>query len=298
MLLAFERADQEPDPERRQQLMTFVVVGAGATGVELAGALSGIARQTLVGDYRNIRPESARVVLVEGGPHVLPVFPADLQTKARQALIDLGVDVLTDTMVTSIEPGLVRTKTGSIQAATILWAAGVRASSLGRTMGGVALDRVGRVVVTPELQVPGHPEVYVIGDLSAATFEGRPLPGLAAVAQQEGRHVARQLRRAFQGLPATPFRYRNQGNLATIGRSHGVAEIGQWHFDGSSAWFVWLAVHLFKLVGFRNRLFVLVEWIWYYVTFNRGARLITGSTRLASDASADAAAPLRVASSR
>ena len=274
VLLAFERAERESDSEARRALLTFVVIGAGATGVEMAGALSAIAREALVGEYRSIGPERARVVLLEGGPHVLPTFPPDLRRLARASLRDLGVEVRTDTMVTRIADGIVQAGDQRIRTGTVIWAAGVQASPLAKTLE-VPLDRAGRVLITPELNVRDHPEVFVIGDLASLSIDGRPLPGLATVAQQQGDHAAKNIRRALRGQPLEPFRYRDRGMLATIGRWRAVAEIGDYHFDGALAWLVWLAVHLVKLVGFRNRASTLLQWMWSLATRDRGVRLIT-----------------------
>jgi NADH dehydrogenase len=284
VLLAFERAARAPDPTERLRLLTFVVVGGGPTGVELAGALSDIARQALVRDFRSIDPASARVVLLEAGPRVLPTFPEHLSEAAQRSLRRLGVEVRTSAMVTSIardvvvvgQPGAASEQ---IHAETILWAAGVKASPLGQSLG-VPLDRAGRVPVEPTLTVPGHPEIFVLGDLAVAPGpDGKPLPGLAAVAVQEGTHTAHNIRRAVGGQSLVPFRYRNLGNLATIGRSAAVADFGRVQLTGWVAWIAWLFVHLLKLIGFRNRLIVLLEWGWAYVASRSGVRLITNDER-------------------
>jgi NADH dehydrogenase len=276
ILLAFEQAERESTEARRRALLTFVIVGGGPTGVELAGAIGEIARQVLVSDFRAIDPREARVVLIEAGARTLPAFAAPLSGRAEAALRRLGVEVRTGTAVTAIEPGCVRLGTDRIDAATVLWAAGVTASPLGRSLG-VPLDRAGRVLVEPDLSVPDHPEIFVIGDLAVFVHQtGTPLPGVAPVAIQQARHVARTIVAAGNGKPREPFRYRDRGNLATIGRAAAVAEIGRVRIAGVFAWLAWLFVHIFFLIGFRNRVIVVFEWAWAYVTSQRGARLITG----------------------
>ncbi|MGE5361835.1 MAG: NAD(P)/FAD-dependent oxidoreductase [Bacteroidales bacterium] len=280
VLLAFERAEREADTAERSRLLTFVVVGAGPTGVELAGALSDIARQALVRDFRSINPASARVLLLEGGPRVLPTFPEHLSQAAARSLAQLGVEVRTGAMVTDIGKRGVTVGEECIAAGTILWAAGVRASPLAQSLG-VAMDRAGRVPVDRTLTLPGHPELFVLGDLALAMGpDGQPLPGLAAVAMQQGVHTAQNIRRAVKGQPMTPFRYRNLGNLATIGRSAAVADFGRVQLTGFLAWMAWLLVHLWKLIGFRNRVIVFVEWAWAYVASRSGVRLITNDDRI------------------
>jgi NADH:ubiquinone reductase (H+-translocating) len=275
ILLAFERAERERDPARQRALLTFVVVGAGPTGVELAGALSEIARHTLAADFRHIEPERARVVLVEALPHVLPAYPPSLRAAAHRQLERLRVEVRTGAAVTRIGPEGVTVGDESIEARTVLWGAGVRGSSAVRTLG-AELDRAGRVRVAPDLTVPGHPEIYVIGDIAAVEREGvGPVPGVAPAALQMGEHAARNVARALEGLPRLPFRYRDKGSLATIGRAAAVAQIGRLEFSGLPAWLAWLVVHVFFLIGFRNRIAVLLQWAWSYLTFKRGARLIT-----------------------
>jgi NADH dehydrogenase len=275
VLLAFEAAEREPDPVQRQRLLTFVIVGAGPTGVELAGALAEIARQTLKEDFRSIHPESARIVLLEGGPDVLPTFPEPLRKAARASLTRLGVDVRTGSMVREVTQDGVRVDDESIAAETVLWAAGVAASPLVRSLG-TPLDRVGRVLAEPTLTVPGHSEIFVVGDVCALQQDGRPLPGVAQVAKQEGVHAARNILRALRGEPLVPFRYRDYGSMATIGRGSAVAEIASFRFSGLLAWLIWLFVHIMALIGFRNRIAVMGEWAWAYITFQRRARLITG----------------------
>jgi NADH dehydrogenase len=276
ILLAFERAEREPDPERREPLLTFVIVGGGPTGVELAGALAEIARHSLARDFRHFDPRSAKVVLLEAGPSVLPAFPQPLREAARRDLERIGVDVRTGTPVTRIAQGIVEAGETRIAAETVLWAAGVAASPLGRSLG-APMDRVGRVLVNPDLTIPGHPDVFVIGDLaSLADANGRPLPGVAQVAMQMGAHAARNVVRAIDGQPLRAFRYHNLGDMATIGRAAAVANLPWIQLTGLLGWLAWLFVHLLKLIGFRNRIVVMVQWIWAYVTYQRAIRLITG----------------------
>jgi len=274
VLLAFEEAERETDPDRQRAWLTFVIVGAGPTGAELAGALSEIARQTMLRDFRRINPTSARVILVEGKERVLPTYPADLSAKAEAQLKKLGVEVITNAIVTNLNEREVCIGDRTIPTRTVLWAAGVQASPLATSLG-VPLDRAGRVVVEPDLSIPGHPEVFVIGDLAAVP----DVPGVAPAAIQEGIHVARNIERAIEGQPLRAFHYRDKGSLATIGRAAAVAEVGRFHISGFLAWFAWLAIHIFFLIGFRNRLLVLLQWAWAYVTYQRGARLITRANR-------------------
>jgi NADH dehydrogenase len=279
MLLAFERAEHETDPEERGRLLTFVIIGGGATGVELAGALADIARTVLVSDFRSIDPREARVVLVEAGPRVLPTFPEPLARKAEASLRGLGVEVRLGSAVANVDRDGVRLGEGAIDARTVLWAAGVAASPLGRTLG-VPLDRAGRVLVNPDLSVPGHPEAFVIGDLAAFLHQtGSPLPGVAPAAIQQGRHAARNVLRAVAGRATEPFRYVDKGTLATIGKAAAVADFGFVRLSGLLAWLLWIVVHIVFLIGFRNRAIVVFEWAWAYFTAQRGARLITGDVR-------------------
>jgi NADH dehydrogenase len=279
VLLAFEEAERETDPEVQRAWLTFVVVGAGATGAELAGALSEIARQTMVRDFRRINPSSARVILVEGKERVLPTYPPDLSAKAEAQLKRLRVEVLTNAIVTSLNDREVCLGDQTIAARTVLWAAGVQASPLAQSLG-VPLDRAGRVLVQPDLTIPGHPEVFVIGDLAATRKDdGSPVPGVAPAAIQQGGHVARNLDRAMEGQPLRAFHYNDKGSLATIGRAAAVAEVGKIHISGFLAWLAWLFIHILYLIGFRNRLLVLLQWAWAYLTFQRGARLITRPNR-------------------
>jgi NADH dehydrogenase len=285
VLLAFEEAEVETDAARRKVLLTFVIVGAGPTGAELAGALAEIARRTLRDDFRTIDPADARILLVEAGPRALATYPEDLSESARRQLSSLGVDVRLGTAVTDVREGAVDVVTAgrreTIAAATVLWAAGVAASPLGaglaRAAGGET-DRAGRVRVAPDLTLPGHPEVFVIGDLMTLPgADGRPLPGVAPVAVQQGRHVARTIlaRLAGEAGPGA-FAYRDLGSMATIGRGRAVADLGFVRFTGYPAWLAWLFIHLMNLVQFGNRVLIFVQWGWSYLTWNRSARLITG----------------------
>jgi NADH dehydrogenase len=270
ILAAFEKAER--NPEEADRLLTFVVVGAGPTGVELAGALVEIAVHSLDEDFDVIDPTRARVVLVEGAPNVLPVYPDDLSRSARRQLETLGVEVLTGSMVDQIDSGGVTLTDGHrIDAGLVLWAAGVQASSLGEMLG-ADTDRSGRVLVKDDLSVPGHSEVFVVGDL--ATLPG--VPGVAPAAMQMGTHAARMIHSDIAGGVRTAFAYRDKGSLATIGRARAVADFGRIRFGGFVAWLSWLAIHIFFLIGFRNRVLVLISWAWSYLTFRRGARIITG----------------------
>jgi NADH dehydrogenase len=287
ILYAFEAAEKEHDPEIRREWLTFVLVGGGPTGVELAGALGEIAHDTLRRDFRSIRPEEAVILLVEGGPRVLPAYPADLSEKAEKSLKRLGVTVRTNALVTAVEATGVRVKlaTGEerIATRTVIWSAGVQASPFGRTLqrrAGAQLDRAGRVLVNPDCSVPGHPEIFVIGDLAHLEQGGKMLPGVAQVAMQQGGYAARLIEKRLRGETVAPFHYFDKGNLAVIGRAAAVAQIGPLHMSGLLAWLTWLFVHLMYLVEFSNRVLVFVHWGFLYLTFNRGARLITGSDPL------------------
>jgi len=276
ILLAFENAERETDPAQRAAFLTFVIVGGGPTGVELAGALAEIARHSLARDFRHFDPRSARVILLEAGPSVLAAFPAQLRDAARRDLERIGVEVRTSTPVTRIAAGQVDAGGEAIAAGTILWAAGVAASPLGRSLG-APVDRAGRVLINRDLTIPGHPDVFVIGDLaSLAVADGRPLPGVAQVAIQMGVHASRNIVRAIGGQPPQPFTYHNLGDLATIGRAAAVANLPWIRLTGLIGWLAWLFVHLIKLIGFRNRVVVMVQWIWAYITYQRAIRLITG----------------------
>jgi NADH dehydrogenase len=281
---AFEAAERERDPGARRARLTFVIVGAGPTGVELAGALGEIAHDTLRHDFRVSDPREARIVLVEGADRVLPGYRPELSARAAAALERLGVTVRPRTTVVGIDPdGVTLRAAGAeerIETRVVLWAAGVQASPLAAAVAsatGAETDRMGRVIVEADLTVPGHPEIFVIGDMAhARDAEGRPLPGVAPVAVQQGRYVAAVIRDRLQGRAAAPFRYRDRGTMATIGRAAAVADLGWIRFAGLPAWLAWLFVHLINLVEFENRVLVLIQWAWSYVTWNRGARLITG----------------------
>jgi NADH:ubiquinone reductase (H+-translocating) len=277
ILLAFEEAERERDPEKRKALLTFVIVGGGPTGVELAGAISEIARHTVSQDFRNFDPRTARVILLERGERILDAYPKDLSASAQRTLEHIGVEVRTGTGATDLKPDCVMVGNEQIPTYTTLWAAGVAASPLGRQLVGVELDRSGRVPVQPDLTVSGHPEVYVVGDL--ALFRepnGKALPGIAPVAIQQGNAAAENIWRSVQGQPRRAFHYFDRGTMATIGRAAAVAQIRFIHLSGLIAWLAWLFVHLFYLIGFENRLLVLVQWATSYVSYERGARLITG----------------------
>jgi NADH:ubiquinone reductase (H+-translocating) len=275
-LLAFEAAEQASDPGLRDALLTFVVVGGGPTGVEMAGAFAEIARHTLANDFRHIDPRRARVVLVEGGPRLLATYDESLSEKAKGKLERIGVEVRLGSMVTGIAPDAVEIGEERIPARNIVWAAGVAASPLGAALG-VETDRLGRVLVEPDLSVPGHPELFVIGDLAAFTHQtGEPLPGVAPVAMQMARTAARNIRNSLEGRPREEFRYRDRGSMATIGRAAAVAQVGSIRIAGFAAWLAWLFIHLMYLAGFRNRVIVFLEWAWSYLSWQRGARLITG----------------------
>jgi NADH dehydrogenase len=270
ILLAFERAERELDAAKRASWLTFVVVGAGATGVELAGTLAEIARHTLKGEFRRFDPRSARVILVEAANRVLPPYPPVLSEKARRQLERLGVTVLLEKRITGVDGEGVSMDEERIAARTVLWAAGVASSPLGRSLG-APLDRAGRVQVEPDLSVPGHPEIFVVGDL--ATVKG--VPGIAPAAKQMGRHAALNLVNTLKGKPRAAFHYRDYGQLATIGRNAAVAYFGRVKLSGYPAWLVWLIAHIYFLINFRNRIVVMLDWAWAYWTFNRYARVIT-----------------------
>lgn len=277
ILSAFEHAEQTDDPVARQHLLTFVVVGGGPTGVEMAGAIAELAHVALRHDFRVINPRDARVVLIEAGPRVLPSFPTSLSEAAQRSLARLHVEVRLGTPVSLCDEQGVMIGGERLQAATVIWAAGVRVSSAERWLG-ADKDGAGRVKVGPDLSLPGHPEIFVIGDTACVLDgEGRPLPGLAPVAKQQGAYVARLLRAKLEGRPPPPpFRYRDYGTLATIGRRAAVADFGWIRLHGTIAWLLWGLVHVSFLIGFRNRLIVMLDWIWSYLTFQSGARLITG----------------------
>ena len=276
ILIAFERAEIMSDPDEQKRLLTFVIVGGGATGVEMAGAIAEIARQTLSADFRRIDPRSAHIVLVEAGPRLLPAFPAAQSDYVRDTLMQHGVTVMTDTMVTKCDARGVDLNSGRLEAATIIWAAGVTASPAAQWLGAEA-DRAGRVKVAPDLSVPAHPNVFVIGDVAAVNdSHGKPVPGIAPAAKQMGKYVGRLIMMRIAGRVAPkPFRYMHLGNLATIGRHAAVVEYGVLHLRGFIGWLFWSVAHVYFLIGLRNRFIVAFSWLWSYLTFQRGARLIT-----------------------
>ncbi len=278
ILVAFERAERESDPERRRALLTFVVVGGGPTGVELAGAIGEIACKVMTSDFRAIDTRETRTILVEVGPRILPTFPEALAEKAERSLEGLCVEVRTGEAVTRMEPGAAWIGGNRIASGTVLWAAGVAPSPLARSLG-VPLDRAGRVVVNADLTIPGHPEVFVIGDLAACNDPtGKPLPGLAPVAIQQGEHAARAIVRATRGEARETFRYRDRGTMATVGRAAAVVTFGRLRLSGYPAWLLWCFIHILWLIGFRNRFLVMIEWAWAYLRSERSARLITRET--------------------
>jgi NADH:ubiquinone reductase (H+-translocating) len=290
VLLAFELAERSAERSKTERLkngvvsnpdaLQFVVIGGGPTGVELAGTLAEIARHAMNHEFRNIDPRDSRILLIEGGPRVLPAYSEELSRKAEAQLRRLGVDVRTSQMVTRIEPGSVWVGDQRIPSPVVLWAAGVAASPLGRKLG-VPVDRAGRVLIHPDLSIPGHPEVFVIGDLAALNDEnGKMLPGVAPVAIQQGDWVAQNIARDLEKQPRRNFHYHDKGSLATIGRAAAVAQIGKLELSGYFAWLAWLFIHILFLIGFRNRLIVMIQWAWSYLTYERGARLITGSDEL------------------
>jgi NADH dehydrogenase len=276
ILSAYEAAEQETDPDRRRALMTFVLVGAGPTGVELAGAIAELAHRALARDFHSIQPKTSRILLLEAAPRILGAFPEDLAQKAQAKLEQMGVDVRTGAKVESVDEDGVFVAGERIPSKTIIWTAGVTASPAGRWLG-AEIDRAGRVKVQPDLSVPGHPNVFVIGDTMTLTDRtGRPLPGVAQVAIQQGEYVASLIRRRVKGEPAPPpFHYRDKGNLATVGRSFAILDMHGFKLSGFLAWVLWLCIHIFFLIGFRNRLVVLTDWAWNYFTFQRGARVFT-----------------------
>jgi NADH dehydrogenase len=278
VLLAFERAERESDPVRRHAYLTFVIVGGGPTGVEMAGAVAELRRYALRRDFRHIDSREATVMLLEGGPRLLPSYPPSLSDQAKHDLRRLGVEVRTETMVTDIRPGLVVAAGWTIPSQTVIWAAGNLASPLLRSLN-TPLDNVGRAIVEPDCTIPGHPEIFVLGD--AARFshqEGGPLPGISPVAIQMGEYTARTIGADLAGEPRRAFHYWDKGQLAVIGRGRAVADIWKLHFGGLLAWLIWTFVHIFFLIGFRNRILVMIQWAWSYLTYGRGARLITSET--------------------
>ncbi|MGH7469321.1 MAG: NAD(P)/FAD-dependent oxidoreductase [Longimicrobiales bacterium] len=274
-LLAFEAAEREADSSARRRLLTFAIVGAGPTGVELAGAMAEIARTVMPNDFRAIDTTTTRILLLEGGPRVLPAYPPDLSEKARQQLIKLGVEVHTNALVSRVEDDYVCVANERIVAENVFWAAGVAASPLGVRLG-APTDNAGRVHVQPDCSLPAHPEVFVIGDLMHLEQDGKLLPGVCQTAMQSGELAARNIERDLRQQPRVPFRYRDKGNLATIGRAAAVADIHGLRFGGFLAWLIWVFVHILYLIGFRNRIIVMVQWAWAYLMYQRGVRLITG----------------------
>ena len=286
ILLAFEAAERETDPTRRRAWLNFVIVGGGPTGVELAGAIAGLANETLVNEFRNIDPRKTQIILLEGTERILNTFPEELSAKAEKALVSRGIDVRKSTFLTDIYDGGVSIRENKnrievhLATHTVLWAAGTMASPIGRILAertGVALDSLGRVVVEPDLSVPGHLNIFVIGDLAHYAHQtGAPLPGVAQVAMQQGVYAARTVLARFQDKKLKPFKYKDKGTMAVIGRNAAVADLGSLHLNGFSAWLIWLFVHISFLIGFDNKLLVLIQWAWHYLTRKRGARLITG----------------------
>ena len=279
VLLAFELAEREADPVRRHAYLTFVIVGGGPTGVEMAGAVAEIRRYALRRDFRRIDPREATVMLLEGGPRLLPSYPETLSDEAKRELRRLGVEVRTETMVTDIRPGYVTAAGWTIPTRTVVWAAGNTASPLLKSLGG-PLDRAGRAIVEPDCTIPGHPEVFVLGDAAAYEHqEGGTLPGICPVAIQMGLYAAKVIAGDLEGRPRRAFRYWDKGQLAVIGRGKAVADSWKLHFGGFLAWLIWIFVHIFFLIGFRNRVLVLIQWAWSYLTYSRGARIITEEVR-------------------
>jgi NADH dehydrogenase len=275
VLSAFEAAERETDAVKQRRLLTFVIVGAGPTGVELAGALAEIARQSLRHDFRRIHPESARIVMVEGSPYVLPPFPDSLRETARRSLERLGVEVRTGSVVTGVDGDGVTVGGEHISAGTVLWAAGVAASPIAQSLG-VPLDRAGRVTPEPTLALSAHRNIFIVGDMCVFVQDGKPLPGVAQVAMQQGTRAGQNIRRAIAGLPLEPFRYKDYGIMATIGRGSAVGDIFGLKISGFFAWLFWIFLHIFWLIGFRNRFVVMTEWAWAYFSLQRRVRLITG----------------------
>jgi NADH dehydrogenase len=297
ILLAYELAEREAALTGKHRPLNFIVVGAGPTGVELAGTLAEISRKSLAENFRNIDPAKTRVLLVEAGPSILTAYPEDLRRSAVEQLQHLGVEVRTNSPVTEVRSGEVRIGDDQLPAEVILWAAGVAASPLGRELG-APVDRAGRVFVEPDLSIPGHREVFVIGDLaSMKDAAGKPLPGVAPVALQQGKWVARQIAADLAGKPREKFHYLDKGSLATIGRAAAIAQFGKLHISGFIAWLAWLFIHILFLIGFRNRIVVLFQWAWSYLTYERAARLITGESRVISVPSMEYAENARKAGS-
>jgi NADH dehydrogenase len=282
ILTAFERAEAEEDPDKRAAWLNFAIVGGGPTGVELAGTLAEIAHHTLRHEFRHIDPASAKVRLLEAGPRVLATFPESLSEKARKQLEKLRVEVVTGKAVTDITDDGYRLGDAFIAAKTVVWAAGVAASPLAKSLR-APLDRAGRVNVESDLTVPGRPEIFVAGDLASVVIDGKPVPGIAPAAKQMGNHVARVIRDRLDGKPSTPFHYKDYGNLATIGRMAAVVDLRGFKFSGAIAWLFWLVAHIFFLIGFRNRIAVMINWLWAYTTYDRAARVVVGDTSVRDD---------------
>ena len=275
ILLAFEAAEIETEPEKVKALLTFVLVGAGPTGVEMAGAIAELAHKALASDFRHIDTRMTRIILIEAGPRILPAFPESLTQKTHKKLISMGVEIYTGTPVTDVDEHGVVVNGERINTTTIIWGAGVSASSAGKWLG-AEVDRAGRVKVSNDLSIPGHPNVFVIGDTASYIQSGKPLPGVAQVAMQGGNYVASVISHRVKGKELNkPFYYRDKGNLATVGRSFAIVDLGNIRLTGFFAWLMWLAVHIYFLVGFRNRLVAIFQWAWTYLTYARGARLIT-----------------------
>ena len=278
VLLAFEQAEREPDAKARHQMLTFVVVGGGPTGVEVAGALAEIRRFALARDFRHIDPREATVMLLEGGPRILPSYPESLSRRAKEDLRRLGVDVRENTMVTGLTAEAVEAGGWRIPSTTVVWAAGNQASPLLASLG-APLTAQGRVIVEPDCTIPGHPEVFVLGDAAWHEHAGEPpVPATCPGGIQMGQYAAKAIRASIAGRPRKPFRFFDKGQLAVIGRGHAVADIGRFHFGGWAAWLFWALIHIAYLIGFRNRLLVMIQYAWSYLTFGHGARLITGET--------------------
>ena len=291
VLLAFEMAEREALMDGKRPMLNFIIVGGGPTGVELAGSIAEIAQKVMAKDFRGIDPTRARVVLLEAGQRILPAYPEDLSRSAERQLRNLGVDVLVGRAVTGLQPGKVLFGEEVMASNVTLWAAGVKASQLGNMLG-APTDRAGRVKVSQDLSLPEHPEVFVIGDLADIKDKaGKPVPGVAPAAIQQGKAAAKNVWRSIQGKTREPFEYWDKGSLATIGRGAGIAEIGRLHLSGLVAWIAWLTVHIFFLIGFRNRVIVFIQWAWAYFTFQSGARLITGATDLPEETASRSVRP-------
>jgi NADH dehydrogenase len=298
ILLAFEVAEREAYFTGKHEPLNFAVIGGGPTGVELAGAIADIARRAMAGDFKAIDTTKARVILFEGMPRILGMFPEELSQKAQRQLEELGVEVRTNSMVTAIEPGRIKVGDEWIQTSVTLWATGVAASPLGKLLG-AETDRAGRVLVAPDLSLPGHSEIFVIGDMSSLKdVSGKPVPGLGAAAMQQGRAAAANILRDISGGERVAFRYKDKGTMATIGRHKAVAILGRWQLSGIVAWLMWAFVHVFLLIGFRNRLMVMREWAWAYFTRERSARLITGYAEAQGEEQSNAPARVEVEAAR